>query len=203
MGESNKMTKSSDLSFEFLKAHISPLSDIPPVEWDAIRQIFSLKRYSLGDFFIRKGEHSASFGFIVRGAMKVSYDINKKERIKNLLFEEDFAGSYTSLLQGGECKHSIEVFEDSSVLLADYTEFKKFYLRHKCWEEVGRRIAEKEALDEEQRVFELLNYDAKMRLESFAERYRGRIARIPKSYIASYLGINPSTLSRISKGILK
>jgi CRP-like cAMP-binding protein len=150
---------------DFLKARASEISDIPPEEWDKISKIFKKMDIKKGDYFSKKGQKRSDFGFILSGAFKVSYpQENDKERIKSFLFENDFVGSYASIIAHEVLKHDTQAIADSTILVADYQVFEPFYKRHACWQEIGRKIAENEALNEERRVYELLNLDASARL---------------------------------------
>jgi hypothetical protein len=47
----------------------------------------------------------------------------------------------------------------------------------------------------------MMSEDATERYRSFLEKFSGLVNRIPLSYLASYLGITQSSLSRIRKNI--
>ena len=47
------------------------------------------------------------------------------------------------------------------------------------------------------REIEFVQFNAKERLQKFASNKRIDIQRIPKTYLASYLGIQPPSLSRL------
>nr|WP_313790050.1 hypothetical protein [Allomuricauda abyssi] len=47
----------------------------------------------------------------------------------------------------------------------------------------------------------LIEQDAKTRYLEFMQKFPNLVNRIPLSYIASYLGITQSTLSRVRKSI--
>lgn len=53
-------------------------------------------------------------------------------------------------------------------------------------------------LGKEHREIEFLYFSAQERYDSFKKTDKNNLSRIPKKLIASYLGIDPATLSRLS-----
>ena len=64
---------------------------------------------------------------------------------------------------------------------------------------VGRKIAEFYFLEKEQKELEMGLLDTDKRYLLMRERFPGIEAILPQYYIASYLGISPTQLSRIRK----
>ncbi|WP_317043067.1 Crp/Fnr family transcriptional regulator [Algoriphagus resistens] len=69
------------------------------------------------------------------------------------------------------------------------------------WDKIIQRIIAKHHSEKIERRSELVSQDATTRYKEFIEKFPNLTNRIPLSYIASYLGITQSTLSRIRKNI--
>ena len=65
----------------------------------------------------------------------------------------------------------------------------------------GRKTIEQVCIDKDIRISKMLKLDARGRYLWFMEEYPEIIKYAPLKYVASYLGMNPETLSRMRKEI--
>jgi hypothetical protein len=78
---------------------------------------------------------------------------------------------------------------------------EEMYKRNPLWLSVGKYIFEEEFIKKCRRESSLLQQTARERYLSFLEEYPYIEERVPLFHIASYLGLQPETLSRIRSGI--
>ncbi|MFD2969300.1 Crp/Fnr family transcriptional regulator [Sphingobacterium bambusae] len=69
------------------------------------------------------------------------------------------------------------------------------------WESIVHKIVKKSVIQKLDGRSPLVSEDATTRYFAFMEKYPQLLHRIPRSYLASYLGITQSSLSRIRKNI--
>lgn len=69
------------------------------------------------------------------------------------------------------------------------------------WDVIVRKIISKALLQKVDRISSIISQDAKTSYLTFLEKYPNLANRISLSYLASYLGITQSSLSRIRKNI--
>jgi len=69
------------------------------------------------------------------------------------------------------------------------------------WEAIVHKIISKALIQKVERRSPLVTEDATERYLKFLEIYPNVVNRVPLSYVASYLGITQSSLSRIRKNI--
>jgi CRP-like cAMP-binding protein len=67
------------------------------------------------------------------------------------------------------------------------------------WQVFGRKMAEENFIEKEQREFMLLQLPASERLKYFRNRFGELAEQIPQYQIASYLGITPESFNRLLK----
>jgi len=99
----------------------------------------------------------------------------------------------------------------SSEYVQAVTECKLLVFSKKSWEDLSRtilgwdaivaKITSKGLLQKIERISPLIAEDATTRYLTFLERYPGIANRVALVFIASYLGITPSSLSRIRRNI--
>ena len=69
------------------------------------------------------------------------------------------------------------------------------------WDNIIAKITSKGLADKVNKISPMMSEDAKERYLSFLEKFPNLANRIPLSYLASYLGITQSSLSRIRRNI--
>jgi CRP-like cAMP-binding protein len=106
-------------------------------------------------------------------------------------------GAYASLLTRQPSHLRVEALEPTQLFVLSWSEIDTLYARHVCWQIVGRRLAETQLVEREQRAHELLTASATERYRRFCETHRELLPRLRDYDIASYLGITPVSLSRL------
>jgi CRP/FNR family transcriptional regulator, anaerobic regulatory protein len=160
---------------------------------------FTPKHLPKKEFLVRQGETCRHIAFINEGLLRLYYDVEGVEHVRQFHFERSFCGEYQSFLTEKPAQMSLQALEDSELLLISHADLHALFRLSKEFERIGRILAEQSFIFVSQRF-------ASMLLESPEERYqilvRERpkvVQRVPQYMIASYLGITPEALSRIRK----
>lgn len=177
---------------------------IPEEEWTRVLPLLRSRKMSKGDFYNHQGEECLSGFFVHSGLFELFYTTTEgKELICRFSPENDFAAAYIGLLTDQKAECSIRALEDSEIVDIDYRRWRKDFLRsHICWEIIARNVAEGEFIVRATRERLFLVSDAKERYMAFQRTFPQLKLRVPQHKIASYLGINPVSLSRLNR-ILK
>ncbi len=151
------------------------------------------------EFLVRQGETCRHIAFINEGLLRLYYDVEGEEHIRQFHFERSFCSEYQSFLTEKPALMSLQALEECDLLLMPHADLYALFRLNKEFERIGRVLAEQSFIFVSQRF-------ASMLLESPEERYqllvRERpkvVQRVPQYMIASYLGITPEALSRIRK----
>lgn len=179
------------------------INNISPLEEDtfaALAQCFQFVELGKNEFFTREGEYAHQIGFLKKGIVRAFF-LNQegKEYSKQFFVAPSIIGSYTSLLTKRPNKIAQQALTDCQVLVADYRKIEKLYDKFHDLERLGRRIAEFYFLEKEQKEIEMALLDADKRYLLLRERFPTIEAIIPQYYLASYLGISRTQLSRIRR----
>jgi CRP-like cAMP-binding protein len=160
---------------------------------------FNLKIITLlkGDVFVNAGQHSDEVGLLIEGILrKFSLSNEGLEVTTDLVFPGNFAASYADQLSNIPSQHTIEALEKSTVAVLSFAELRELVINDPAWTMAGLKIAESLFLKKAERELVLMTMSAKERLDNFIEKNPVKWKLVPKNVIASFLGINPSTLSR-------
>lgn len=169
-------------------------------EWALFHARTQLRHVEDGAFLLRAGEPVKDVYFCNQGLFRLFYTLaDGREFTKSFSLASEFVTSYGAMISGGESYFAVQALEDSVVIQIPYSLLQELTDRSHAWERLMRRCAEQLYMKKEERERELLYLSATERLLAFRRKYPGLEARIPQYQIASYLGINPVSLSRIVK----
>lgn len=183
-----------------LKMVVDHLVSPPEAEWQQFQALFEPRTVREGDYFIRAGEASDTLGFINSGLMRFFYQTPQgAEFNKSFCQENQFMAAYSAYLIQEPARFSIQTLEECHLLVAGLSDIVALFDQHRCWEKLGRILAEQLYIKKELREAEFLLDDAETRYLAFQKQYPGLEDRLPQYHIASYIGITPVALSRIRK----
>lgn len=190
------MKQSSD-EYDALKAFLRIGADNDS-DWDSFRERTRHMQIKPNSFLIRAGEHVEYAYFFSAGLFRMFYLLEDgKEYTKSFSIGPGFVTSYAAMISGTPSAIWVQAMEEAVVIEIPYALLEEQAGRHHSWERVMRKSVEQLYLKKEERERQLLYLSAEERLQAFRERYPGLDRRIPQYLVASYLGINPVSLSRI------
>ena len=161
------------------------------------------KSISASDYFIKAGETPLKIAYVTKGLFRYVYTNGKGDEFtKGIIVENFFLCSYSAMILGKPSHFSIEALEDSQVLEIIWQDFTHLLEGDIFWVKFLLKFVEKGFMIKEKRERDLLLLDAETRYKNFLEEFPEMDQRIKQSIIASYLGIQPETLSRIRKKII-
>ena len=153
-----------------------------------------------GEYFIRKGETPQKFAFVSTGLFRYVY-IDKKgnEFTKGIIDCNNFISSYSAMINNTPSHFFIEALEDSQILEINFHKWLILKDTSLFWTKFLLGFVEKGFIIKEKRERELLLLDAETRYKNFLTEFPSLQGRVKQAIIASFLGIQPESLSRIKK----
>ncbi|QEC43795.1 Crp/Fnr family transcriptional regulator [Pseudobacter ginsenosidimutans] len=154
------------------------------------------------EYYWEAGKTVRQIGFITEGVIRVFYYNNKGEEITRYFIDENHL-----ILSGNTVA---EIFTPSEYLSA-ITDCKLVVFSKQDWKDISetiigwdnivQKIMTKHHSEKITRRSELVSQDGTERYLDFIQKFPTLVNRVPLSFIASYLGITQSSLSRIRKKI--
>ncbi len=158
------------------------------------------KRYAKNAFFNSRMNVCTSLGYVLEGVFRVYYLDEKGEEINIFFFaEHQFCVSFKSFTTQTPCQYYVEALSDALVLEISFADLQELYRTSHGWERFGRRFAEDCFTVSQLRTESFLFQTPEERYLSFQAVYPNLALRISLSHIASFLGIQLPSLSRIRK----
>ena len=187
------------MTHDFLKIKqaIDRFQPLEETEWEEFSEKLELKKLKKGDFLIREGQVENHIYFINKGATRNFFIKDGKDYTVDFQFTDEFVTAYYSLITREPSSVFIELLEDSELVAISVKFLNEFYARYHNGEKIGRLIAEYQYVKRLRKEMELLSLTAEERYAGLMQRNPALIQNISVKHLASYLGIQPESLSRI------
>lgn len=176
---------------------LSRIIEFNEAESLAFSRVLRPKTVKRNEHLLVEGE-VCNFGiFVAVGCIRYYYLVDGVESTGNFFFENDWYSDFESFLYGKPSLLNIEALEDCEVCLVYKHDFEKLVSEYPVFNSFLRIMMERT-------IKGLTGRNMAMSLLSHEERYLRFVKYCPKvvervslKYIASYLGIQPESLSRI------
>jgi len=168
-------------------------------EFDLAIPFFSIRELRRGMLFVEDNKICTHFAFMVSGLMRAYRNDDGEETTVCLCNTNAFATSTVSFVTQTPSNISIQALEDVILLAISFHDLQYLYTVSPFWQMVGRLIAEKEFLYMQKNEWRNSKRPALEKYQLLLKENPGIINRVPLQFIASYLGIQPETLSRLRK----
>lgn len=169
---------------------------------DLIKSKAFEQEFSKDDYFSEAGKVSRQIGFVVEGVVRVCYYDKKGEEITKYFIDENNLVVDIESFNTGICSSAyVQAVTDCRLIVFNKKDWQELLDTIVGWEAIVHKIIAKALILKVERRSPLVTEDATERYLRFLEIYPNVVNRVPLSYIASYLGITQSSLSRIRKNI--
>ena len=164
-----------------------------------ITELFHPHKIGKNDYWLKEGEVCRELAFVEKGLLRFYINDDGREITHYFAKEGDFCCNYESLLNQSASRKNIMPIEQTSLWTISQRNLELLYSRVKHGEKFGRLLMENELLDTINRFLEHYTHSPEQRYQDFLQQYSNLQQRIPQYYIASYVGVQPQSLSRIRK----
>lgn len=174
------------------------LSDPALLEFvNELQGIAEKRSYKKNELAHEEGKVCDHLFFIEKGIARTFYFKDGKDITAHFATENGSITAIDSFIQRKRSKYSLEVLEDTEMLLLSYPRLQELLDQKPQYEKFVRLFLEQIYVDLAQRIENLLFYTAKERYELLIEAFPDLLQRVNLGHIASYIGISQETLSRI------
>lgn len=186
--------------FDTLQSHINRKIQLSESEFSLVTTFFIPKKLRKKQYLLQAGDVCKYLAFISKGCLR-SYSVNDKgeEHIVQFAIEDWWMTDLKSFLTNEPATYNIDALEDSELFLIDKESQDKLFSIMPKIEHYFRILLEGNNTAAQKRISDFISASAEERYLNFLKTYPKLVQRVPQSYIASYLGIKPQSLSRIRK----
>jgi CRP-like cAMP-binding protein len=179
--------------------HIEAISPLSDEEFDYILSHYIIKKVRKHAFLVQEGDYVKHEWFVLKGCLKafVTDAKNDKDFIFQFAVEDWWITDREAFFSKSKATINIDCLEDCELLGITLENRTKLASEMHKYEHFLAVKSNWGYISLQKRLQMMIMATAQERYERFILQYPHLINRIPKSFIASYLGVSRETLSRL------
>jgi CRP-like cAMP-binding protein len=185
-----------------LKEFITKYVTLSDVELEDIINVFKSKVIKKNDYLLKQGEICKDLVFVQRGCLRLYYLKDDIEVSVWFAFQQSSAIEIYSFISENPSNYFLQAIEESEVLYLSKRELNKLYQYQPKMQEMMRNFWEDVILNLINRFTALQKDSAEKRYLDLLNKQPDYLETIPQKYLASFIGVTPTSLSRIRKKII-
>ena len=168
------------------------------IDFATVGSLLVLRAARSGEFLFREGDIRDFVGIAQQGCLRSFFLNDGKEITLFFHLEQQTLGDYESMKRQQPACFSCQAIEDSTVLIIDKQALAAIEALPDG-QKLLRLVVEELAFQLRDRLLSLYRDSPEERYTSFLELQPTPAKRISQQYIASYIGVEPESLSRLKR----
>lgn len=179
-----------------LKEFIAKYVALPAEELGKLTGSFAKRHLKKNEFLLQEGQVCRDLVFVQEGCLRLYYFSGDIETSVWFSFQNSSAIEISSFISGKPSSYFLQAIEDSEILFLPKTELNKLYVSNPKMQELMKNFLEDVVLS-------LIDRFTSLQRDSAEQRYLDLLSKpaylqkIPQKYLASFIGVTPTSLSRI------
>ncbi len=183
---------------ELLRQQIEKIVELTDSEFEFVLSHFTQKLFKKHQFLVQEGNAAPNDHFVIKGLLRSFYlDQGGKSHILQFAMEDWWISDPQAYHNGEIATLNIDCLEDTLVFMISLENREKLCSESRKMEYFFRKKTQAGYIALQKRIQSLMTLTAKERYDQFVQLYPQLSQRLPKTMIASYLGISRETLSRL------
>ena len=176
---------------------LTKLTPLDELAWLAMQQVLCRRTLPRGAILTNEGQFNEEVYFIESGLVRAFYVKDSHEVTTWMAAEGRFIWPLPSYLLHRPSPETVQLLEPSVIVAVSRRDMAALQQQYSVFVDLQYRLMERYIIMYDLRVQLLLIPKAEDRLTAFGRSFPDLAQRAPLRHIASFLGIDPSTLSRM------
>jgi CRP/FNR family transcriptional regulator, anaerobic regulatory protein len=177
--------------------YFNSITPLPRELVDDIIRYAVVKEYKKNEFILKAGKVSNYTSWIIKGLIRSYYMKDAEDITTKFLWAGAPITSVYSYYTRKPGNENIVALEGTTLASLHYDHMQRLYKTYPVFNEIGRVITEQYLYMLEIEVYNLRKQKAEDRYQFIMKHFPHLLQRVPLKYLATYLGVNLETLSRI------
>ncbi len=182
---------------------LDQIVELEEEERDLIKSSFKPLKLSKGSFFLQSGKVNEYVAFLTKGLVRYFVYKNEEESTFEFTKEGEFVADYQSFNNQSVSVQNIQAIEDCELLIIDFSHVQNIFNSTINGNRIGRIIIEHRFDVMVNQLLAIYMQSHEERYKNFVRQYAEIAQRIPQYLIASYVGVQAQSLSRIRRRFAK
>jgi CRP-like cAMP-binding protein len=166
------------------------------LEEDIVRHA-EIKEYKKNEMVLKAGQVGNHASFVLQGLIRSYYLKDEEEITTKFLQPGSTITSIYSFYSRKPGNEYIVALDDTQLASFHFDHLQMMYKKHPLFNMIGRVITERYLFFLEIEMYNMRKQKAEDRYQFFIKHFPELLQKVPLKYIATYLGMNLETLSRI------
>ena len=167
-------------------------------DWEITKNYFSIEKVSTKSYFIKEGDVANKLGFVKSGLLRSFYCDDQAKEITLQFFQQgNVVVIPDSFNNNTPTAENIIAYEDSELITTTSSQLHELYKFVPLWQQICKGVADIKNTSLSNRTLQFQTLTASQRYHQFCEDNPSIITKVPLIHIASYLGMDIATLSRL------
>jgi len=173
-------------------------------ELQTVINSFKCIEFKKGDFLLKQGQTANEYFCLEKGLIRsFVYNYKGDDITTNFFGENDIVVEASSLFQRIPTKENIQAITDCTCWRIDFGTFQQHFHQIEGFREWGRGYLSQSLFHYKQRSIAMIADSATDRYLTLLKQQPQILQNAPLKYIATYLGVTDTSLSRIRKEVIK
>jgi len=177
--------------------------DLTKQQEEYLLSIIRTKKYSKNDYFLKPTQICSMIGYIDKGLVRI-FNINSLgvETTNWLVTDDELVTEILSFISQEPTQEYIQCIEETTIVYVSYQDLQDVYKIIPQMHIYIKLINEDLLVDVKKYILSNIHLSAEEKYEQLLQVRPKLIQKAPLKYIASFLGITDSTLSRVRRKLL-
>ncbi len=182
-----------------LRRHIEKITPLTDEEFEFVFSHFKTKKLKKHQYTVQEGELVNKDFWVLSGLLKAYFtDNNGKQYIMQFAMEDWWITDYQAYFNKTKATINIDCLEATELLYITLSDREKLCDELHKMANFFRKKSNSGYVALQHRILTLLSTNSQERYIQLLDKYPALFQRVPKSLIASYLGVSRETLSRLN-----
>ncbi|MGZ5246696.1 MAG: Crp/Fnr family transcriptional regulator [Flavitalea sp.] len=180
-----------------VKVYLDKLMPLEEQDFALLMSIAQIRNFDKKIIVVYEGEIEPYLNLVVKGLVRKYFLRGDEEVVTQLASEGDLVSSADSFLSEGPSLYCTETIEPTTFLSFSKESIELLFKNNPKWQRLGRLLMSQLLIEKEYVELEKIRLTTQERFAKFINENPGLVARVPQKFLASYLGIQPETFSRL------
>lgn len=160
---------------------------------------FRLRTYKKGDTILNMGENTKVICLILQGIVRGVFIDEEGVEITKCFSKEGEWCCFYNMIHDSPSEYWIEALEDCQVAEIEVQQLRTILTEYQQFRSLYEKLCNNAFIQSDEKGVSFQRMQAKDRYVYFVNKYPDIEERVKQEYIASYIGVTPSSLSRIKR----
>ncbi len=186
---------------QLLKAQVFAVAKLEDAAWEALCTGWTEVNYRRKQVITRAGDTEKYLYFVVEGVQRAFYADEKREATMVFTYAPSFSGVIDSFFLQKPSKVTLETLTSSKLWRIHYNDIMSLMETYPSIERWVRQAIVQTLAGTFDRQIELMSFTAEEKFKTLLHRSPHVLNLIPHKYLASYIGVDPTTFSKLLSSV--